>query len=453
MKKIRQRILFFMAAVFAAVIVFVSIGCKPVVPDPNPNNFRPIVFVHGMAGSADQFELQAMRFASNGYPASYISGFEYDTTMTSFEAWFYVENLNKHINAVLEETGFEQVDLLGHSMGTMVSQDYLSFDAYAAKVAHYVNIDGQVKDSLPGGVPTLALWAEFSVVGGGGTREIVGARNVLLPGTTHVQAASCTESFVEMFKFFNDDKEPATAAIEPSTEKNIVLGGKLSYFLTNNTPNDFTLEIYEVNKDTGFRINNTPNYTKKIDNVEGTFEMTDAKPGKSYEFYISRETYRQHLYYEPFVRSDRMIRLKTIPEDSIVDLMIARSDKTTSLAVIRNMEIRGSNTPSDDYDSLTINGTELATEEILPAASTGTIGFFVMDYNKDGASDLSQNIEIFSNIPFINAVDFYMPAADPPNGTIAIKIKERGTGGLKRVVNIPNWDSTQCIATVQFNNL
>jgi hypothetical protein len=389
MRRVKQKILFTMTAVFTATLFFVAIGCKPDVPIPNPGNYRPIVFVHGMAGSADQFELQAMRFASNGYPASYISGFEYDTTMMSIEAWFYVNNLNEHINDVLKETGADQVDLLGHSMGTMVSQDYLSFENYAAKVAHYVNIDGQVKDSLPGGVPTLALWAEFSVVGGGGAREIVGARNVLLPKTTHVQAATCTASFVEMFKFFNVDKEPETVKIEPSTEKNIVLSGKLSYFMTNNTPNDFTLDIYEVNKDTGFRVGNTPKYTKEIDNVEGTFEMTNAEPGKSYEFYISRGTYRQHLYYEPFVRSDRIIRLKTIPEDGIVDLMIARSENTTSLAVIRNMEIRGSNTPSDDFDGLTINGTELATEEILPAASTGTIGFFVMDYNKDGANDLS----------------------------------------------------------------
>jgi triacylglycerol esterase/lipase EstA (alpha/beta hydrolase family) len=28
----------------------------------------PIVFVHGFTGSAQQYETQAMRFASNGYP-------------------------------------------------------------------------------------------------------------------------------------------------------------------------------------------------------------------------------------------------------------------------------------------------------------------------------------------------------------------------------------------------
>jgi triacylglycerol esterase/lipase EstA (alpha/beta hydrolase family) len=33
---------------------------------------RPIVFVHGATGSGAQYETQAMRFASNGYPASYI---------------------------------------------------------------------------------------------------------------------------------------------------------------------------------------------------------------------------------------------------------------------------------------------------------------------------------------------------------------------------------------------
>src|SRR4030042_2911470 len=272
MEKVKQTLLFAMTIAFAIVMVFVSSGCDDT--DPNPMGYRPIVFGHGMAGSADQFELQAMRFASNGYPACFISGFEYDTTMTSIEAWFYVENLNKHINDVLDETGAEQVDLLGHSMGTMVSQDYLSFDTYAAKVAHYVNIDGQESDSLPGGVPTLALWAEFSVGGAGADREIVGARNVLLPATTHVQAASCTASFVEMFKFFNNDNEPDTVEIVTSPDQNIELSGKLIYFMTNNTPNDFTLKIYEVDPDTGLRVSEKPKYTKKIDNVDGTFKMT-----------------------------------------------------------------------------------------------------------------------------------------------------------------------------------
>jgi pimeloyl-ACP methyl ester carboxylesterase len=64
-------------------------GAKP--------KLNPIIFVHGASGSGAQFESQAMRFTSNGYPSRYM--------------------------------------------------------------ARYVNLDGAESAAPPGGVPTLALWA------------------------------------------------------------------------------------------------------------------------------------------------------------------------------------------------------------------------------------------------------------------------------------------------------
>ena len=40
----------------------------------------PLIFVHGGAGSGAQFESQALRFTSNGYPSNYIRVLEYDST-------------------------------------------------------------------------------------------------------------------------------------------------------------------------------------------------------------------------------------------------------------------------------------------------------------------------------------------------------------------------------------
>ena len=42
--------------------------------------FTPMVFVHGGAGSGAQFESQALRFTSNGYPQKFIKVLEYDST-------------------------------------------------------------------------------------------------------------------------------------------------------------------------------------------------------------------------------------------------------------------------------------------------------------------------------------------------------------------------------------
>jgi triacylglycerol esterase/lipase EstA (alpha/beta hydrolase family) len=43
----------------------------------------PIVFVHGAAGSAAQYETQARRLAGNGYPARYVRAFEYDSSFAT----------------------------------------------------------------------------------------------------------------------------------------------------------------------------------------------------------------------------------------------------------------------------------------------------------------------------------------------------------------------------------
>ena len=62
--------LFVVLAILALVgMLFPS--CTPgEVKVPTPANIKPIIFVHGFAGSAAQFESQAMRFTTNGYPAN-----------------------------------------------------------------------------------------------------------------------------------------------------------------------------------------------------------------------------------------------------------------------------------------------------------------------------------------------------------------------------------------------
>src|ERR1051326_4335326 len=45
---------------------------------------RPILFVHGIMGGGDNFELQAQRFTSNGYCRDAIRAFDYDGTGLAF---------------------------------------------------------------------------------------------------------------------------------------------------------------------------------------------------------------------------------------------------------------------------------------------------------------------------------------------------------------------------------
>jgi uncharacterized alpha/beta hydrolase family protein len=123
-------------------------------------NHNPILFVHGIEGSGAQFESQAMRFQSNGYPAAWIDEVDYDSTLAVGNKIQVNEQIDAAIAALEQRTGRSQVDVVAHSLGTSVMYEYLTEGEKAAQrkanVGHYINVDGQEKNP---GVPTLAVWA------------------------------------------------------------------------------------------------------------------------------------------------------------------------------------------------------------------------------------------------------------------------------------------------------
>ena len=455
--RIKCKYLSFVITMVFMIILSFLIGCHGGGGDTTTSaGTRPVIFVHGYAGTADQFETQAMRFASNGYTASYISGYEYNTTSVTGNPTdgFVVppeilSGLDAYIDAVLQQTGADKVDLLGHSMGTAVSHAYLADATHAAKVAHYVNLDGQQSATPPGGVSTLALFAELSSTSTG--RSIGGATNITLANTTHVQAATCVESFVEIYKFFNYDKAPATTDILPGSSNNIELAGRILTFITNVVPANLKLDIYEVNKDTGVRISSTPDYSTSI-NTDGNFKFTNATAGLNYEFHLTStaDATSVHYYYEPFIRSDYLVRLKYIAP-TIMSLIMDESANHSNLIVIRDKEFLGVNTMSPNEDSLKVNGTEVCAGVLPKTGILGTpIALFIFDKGSDEVSDLSGPITsgLVANLSFISGLDFYMVAANPPDSTIPIVLKGRYSEKTQ-VVNVPNWQSTTDTITVQ----
>ena len=269
------------------------------------NSLRPIIFVHGGSGSGAQFESQAQRFTSNGYPHNIIAVLEYDSShFTALVPQIYA-NLDQLIASLLQETGADQVDILGHSLGTTLMFGYLtSTPERAAKVAHYVNIDGQ--RTLPDGVNTLALWAGRGVPG----RTMVGATNVTIPDVTHVQCATSAESFVEMYKFFTGEP-PATKDIVPEPPGKVRLVGRAVLFPQNSGAEGRTLQIWRVDADTGARMDKKPKAVFAI-GPDGNWGPFKAKGGQHYEFaLVLQGAFTHHLYYEPFFRSDYLIRLNT----------------------------------------------------------------------------------------------------------------------------------------------
>jgi len=402
----------------------------------HPANMRPMVFVHGYTGSAAQFEWQAMRFAGNGYPQEYLNVFEYDSPNFGTTAPAVLAALDARIDAVLAETGAEKVELLGHSLGTRVSQMYLADPTHAAKVAHYVNLDGFPALALPGGVPTLALWSQFGLFP---TGQIVGAENYILPKQSHNEAATSPESFALIYKFFTG-QDPKATAVLPDRDGRINLGGRAVYFPANVGVAGATVEIYEVNGETGARKHRHPEASYAID-ATGNFGPFKARAGDSYEFNIARTGGNHHFYIEPRIRSDYFLRLNTSPVGGGLGALMTRNPDQTNLVITRNREWFGAQ--SDGYnDILAVDGINIVNAINAPLTHY-TVAYFVYDLASDHVTNLARPTTDFPAplfaAMFLSAVDVYLAGTTPPSATIAIAEIPRGDCGAMHGINVPNW--------------
>jgi pimeloyl-ACP methyl ester carboxylesterase len=422
-----------MATALAAAGILLAASAAPARPPLNP-----IIFVHGGSGSAAQFETQAMRFASNGYPHRYIRALEYDSSQIGVILPAVLAELDALIAELQAATGRAQVDLLGHSLGTFVSQTYLSTPARAANVAHYVNIDGGSAAAPPGGVPTLALWAGADPPVG----SISGALNVTLAGQEHIECATSAEAFFEMYHFFRGEA-PATTEVVPEPPGQVSISGQVNFFPNNMGIAGALLEIWEVDGATGFRTGKEPVATRSIDETGDWGPIDEVKGGRYYEFAVLREgEVDVDFFYEPFLRSDHLIRLNIATG---LAPFIDSSPNHTALTVVRQREFCGDLGAGSDI--LEIDGVGVLNPTTASCASiaAGSAAVFAFDDNSDGVSNVNFVPFPFGPLAFLTAADLFIPA-DPPR-SVSVRTVPRG-GGAARTVNVPNRPSSEARVVV-----
>jgi pimeloyl-ACP methyl ester carboxylesterase len=427
------------AVVAAALLLGASVAPCSAEFDGNP-----VIFVHGGFGSAGQFESQAMRFSSNGYPDSHLAALEYDSLFGLQSMDDVLSGLDDLIAELQASTGAAQVDLMGHSLGTAVSQMYLSTPERAAAVAHYVNIDGGEADAPPGGVETLAIWAGTGRPG----RRIVGAQNVTIPNQTHVESATSAESFAAMYRFLTG-KNPATIDIVRERGP-IEISGRAVLFPQNEGVDGATVDVWEVYSFNGERRGGAPAATFAI-GADGAFGPFHGIAGRSYEFVISRpDSDRTHrLYFEPFFRSSHFVRLLTAEPGGAIDSLIERSDRHMALTIVRYKELWGDQ--GDESDRLEIDGTNVLNEATSPQ-SNRTNGLFVFDAGSDGVTDLSAPISTIAGLPFLSGADLFIPAEVPARGRLIVRVVPRGDTLAARRVIVPRTASTVSAITIHLND-
>jgi pimeloyl-ACP methyl ester carboxylesterase len=428
--------------------------------DPEP---LPIVFVHGGAGSAQQYESVARRFASNGFPDNRIETYEYNSASAAAIA-AAPAGVEALINDLRERFDVDQVNLVGHSLGTFVSNNFLSDPARRALVRHYVGIDGasnttcrDVWEPDPNeNIECMGIWAQPQ-----GTRAVGSTNHSFNGQQTHVESATSPESFRFQYEFFLGE-EPDTDLVLPEPPDEVEISGRAVDFPANAGVDGATLEVYAVHGATGQRKSDEPEATFQI-GPDGRWGPLAVNGNKHYEFVIRRGENRQHhLYTQPFVRDDRWVRLLTSPPGSAIPNNTNIGSNHTTTVIVRQKEWWTTH-PSGRNDDLEIStespsqGDEPPVDVLQNVTSNGTIGLHVHDGRHNGGTltpgvSTLNLLDFFPTQPFQSGIDVFMPAANPPDGTITIRNAPRGDASRVQELNIPNWTSDGHATTSYFND-
>jgi hypothetical protein len=407
-----------------------SKGSKP----PTPT---PIIFVHGQSGSAQQFQANAMRFASNGFPNSRIFAYEYNTlNSTNDEA---IAGLDTFIADVRARTGAANVDVLAHSRGTTVMHSFLSTPERAAMVRRYVNYDGRTGTAPPGGVPTMAIWGE-----GDQTRAIAGAANVYFPNKAHTDVTTSRAAFVPVYKFLLG-KKPMTSNVKPEAPGKVSVAGRAVEFPANTGLAGRRFEAWVVDPATGRRTGSAPVYSTTLPE-SGAWGPFKVDPRRRYEFAVVGGEITIHNYPESFERDDLLYRVN---DASVLRPFIDNGPNSAVVVVLRMREWWGDQPNAQDNDSLSVGGVEVINPAIAPRIRR-VLAVFNFDDNLDGLTNTSASLAPFSSIAFLTAVDNFMAASLGGAGTIPVREVMRGPKRHTRTINVPNWPSNGDASTVHF---
>lgn len=416
----------------------------------------PVVFVHGQSGSAQQFETQAQRFTSNGYPQHLLYAFEYDTSSPLNP----LSDLDAFLDMVLAETGAEKVYAIGHSRGTTVWTGYLEDPSFqgAGKVAKYVNIDGRTLANLPGGVPTIGIWGEWNTADSGynrrgNTNAQIGpdpADNFYFGTKSHTETTTSAEAFGVMYEFLTGHA-PATTDVVPEPPGQVTVAGRAVIFPANVGYPGATVEVWRVDPATGHRIGSRPHATFPID-ASGDFGPLKLNGLKHYEMAVVRpgtpET-THHFYFEPFSRSDHFVRLNTSLPNQGLEAFVPNDAGRTNLVITRQREFWGDQGASSDQ--LRIDGLNILQANTSPRTGVN-LAVFAHDDGLDGATDLDKGeLFPFNLLTFLTAVDVAIQASPDASGSVAVSDNPRGSGRVT-IVNVPNWPSDIHRITVQFRD-
>lgn len=395
-------------AMLALLTVVSGTGAAPAEAQDEP---LPIVFVHGFMGSGAQYRAQAMRFASNGWPAERIRAIDYSGLSPA--------DLDGFIDDVREEFGVDQVYAAGHSLGTAVMLSYLLGPARSAKVEAYAALDG---------VGAFCLW---------GTRcTSITAASM---DQSHVEASTSPESFARQYEHFTGEA-PATTDVVPEPPDQVEIGGKVLDFVDNVPATGASGELWEIDPDTGARLGDAPDETFDVDESDGSFGPLPVNGDANYEIAVERDGAGTiSYYYQPFTRSSYLMRLQSLPPGSAVIENTNFGPDHAAGVVLRYREWWNSDTL--EVSTSSASGNEAPVDVLSSIDAENVVGIHIHDTEASPGSTTLDPISYFDSQAFQAGRDVYMPGSSPPDGTISFVNVPRGDAGNLQEINIANHGS------------
>jgi triacylglycerol lipase len=121
------------------VLAAPSSAGKPVKEDPPAAANRPILFVHGWNSSASTWDTMVANFKAAGWTDAELYRWSYNTSQSNT---LTAQEVATRVDDIRATTGWDKVDIIAHSMGSLSSRYYLKNLGGDVEVDDWISLGG-----------------------------------------------------------------------------------------------------------------------------------------------------------------------------------------------------------------------------------------------------------------------------------------------------------------------
>jgi len=161
----------------------------------------PILMVHGMGGSSSNWSTMISKLKANGYDAQLLYTIDITPNSTLCSESHVTEISNK-VDEIVAESGFNRIDVMGHSRGGLNLYDYMRFSNGTSHVRNWISMGGvnnwpcsfnqdPPADPTPGDQTLYtSIYSTADTLVTPSMATIAGARNISVDGVNHLTMPS-----------------------------------------------------------------------------------------------------------------------------------------------------------------------------------------------------------------------------------------------------------------------